>query len=152
MLGSGAYSTVFKVKRINDGEIYALKSKLKITKEVNLSGLREKERLNALNEVRILASISHPNIIAYKDSFIYENSLCIIMEYADGGDLANLIETKKKAQTLFLEKEIWEIFLQILTGLNALHELKTLHRDLKTANIFIHKGIVKLGDLNVSKV
>ena len=79
--------------------------------EVNLSGLWEKERLNALNEVWILASISHPNIIAYKDSFIYENSLCIIMEFADGGDLAHLIETKKKQQILFTEKEVWEIFI-----------------------------------------
>lgn len=51
MPGSGAYSTVFKVKRINDGEIYALKSKLALCLEVNLTGLREKERLNALNEV-----------------------------------------------------------------------------------------------------
>ena len=51
MSGSGAYSTVFKVKRINDGEIYALKSKLALCLEVNLTGLREKERLNALNEV-----------------------------------------------------------------------------------------------------
>jgi len=74
------------------------------------------------------------------------------MEFADGGDLANLIENKKKSQTLFAEKEIWEMFIQLLTGLNALHELKTLHWDLKTANIFIHKGMVKLGDLNVSKV
>ena len=74
------------------------------------------------------------------------------MEFADGGDLSNLIENKKKSQTLFAEKEIWEMFIQLLTGLNALHELKTLHRDLKTANIFIHKGMVKLGDLNVSKV
>lgn len=111
MSGSGAYSTVFKVKRINDGEIYALKSKLALCLEVNLTGLREKERLNALNEVWILASISHPNIIAYKDSFIYDNSLCIIMEFADGGDLSHLIENKKKSQTFFTEKEVWEIFI-----------------------------------------
>lgn len=78
---------------------------------MNLSGLREKERLNALNEVRILASISHPNIIAYWDSFIYDNSLCIIMEFADGGDLANHIEMKKTNKSMFHEKEIWEIFI-----------------------------------------
>lgn len=51
--------------------------------------LSEKEKENALNEVRILASLSHPNIVGYKDAFFEESSytLCIVMEYADGGDL-----------------------------------------------------------------
>jgi len=119
---------------------------------VNLSGLWEKERINALNEVRILASIAHPNIIAYKEAFIYENSLCIVMEYADGGDLSSLIEKLKKEGSYMKEADIWSYFVQILTGINALHELKTLHWDLKAANIFLHKGWIKLGDMNVSKV
>ena len=49
-----------------------------------------KEKDNALNEVRLLASIDSPNIISYKTAFFQEagNTLCILMEYADGGDLA----------------------------------------------------------------
>ena len=56
--------------------------------------LTEKEKSNALNEVRILASIDHPNVISYKEAFYEEKSstLCIVMEYADGGDLLNKIE------------------------------------------------------------
>jgi NIMA (never in mitosis gene a)-related kinase len=51
--------------------------------------LSAKEKENALNEVRILASINHPNVIAYKEAFIEEisSTLCIVMEYANGGDL-----------------------------------------------------------------
>jgi NIMA (never in mitosis gene a)-related kinase len=51
--------------------------------------LTEKEKENALNEVRILASINHPNVIGYKEAFIDEpsNCLCLVMEYADNGDL-----------------------------------------------------------------
>ena len=51
--------------------------------------LSEKEWENALNEVRILASIEHPNIIAYKEAFFEESTqtLCIVMEYANGGDI-----------------------------------------------------------------
>ena len=51
--------------------------------------LSEKEKVNALNEVRILASIEDPCVIAYKEAFFDEktNSLCLIMEYADNGDL-----------------------------------------------------------------
>lgn len=81
-LGDGAYSSVYKVKRIDDSESYALK-------KVKMLSLTEKEKENALNEVRILASIDHPNVIGFKDAFIDESTscLCLIMEYADNGDV-----------------------------------------------------------------
>lgn len=51
--------------------------------------LSNKEKENALNEIRILASVSGPHIISYKDAFYCDASseLCIVMEYADKGDL-----------------------------------------------------------------
>jgi NIMA (never in mitosis gene a)-related kinase len=53
-----------------------------------MHSLSNRERTNALNEVRILASIEHPNIVSYKEAFIYKDKyLCIIMEYANDGDL-----------------------------------------------------------------
>jgi len=81
-LGDGAYSSVFKVRRIQDGEIYALK-------QVKMLQLTEKEKENALNEVRILASVDHPNVVMFKAAFIDEpsSSLCLVMEYADSGDV-----------------------------------------------------------------
>jgi len=117
--------------------------------------LTEREKQNALNEVRILASINHPNIIGYKEAFFEEStsSLCIVMEFADGGDLLQMISNHKKAGTFFSEKDIWQYFVQITRGLKALHDLKICHRDIKCANVFLTKdGIIKLGDLNVSKV
>lgn len=51
------------------------------------------------------------------------------------------------------EKHIWQILIQVVKGLKSLHDLKILHRDMKSANIFVYKdGSAKLGDLNVSKV
>ena len=81
-LGDGAYSSVYKVKRLDDQDVYALK-------KVKLLSLTEKEKENALNEVRILASIDHPNVIGFKDTFIDESSssLCLVMEHADTGDV-----------------------------------------------------------------
>ena len=70
---------MYKVVRLQDNQEYALK-------KVKLMHLSEKEKENALNEVRILASIRHENIISYKEAFTDNNSLCIIMEYADDGD------------------------------------------------------------------
>lgn len=76
-IGKGTYSQVHLVQRISDNSQYALKL-------VKLDLLSQKEKENALNEVRILASIKHSNIIAYKEAFFDEhsNSLCIIMEFA----------------------------------------------------------------------
>ena len=75
--------------------------------------MSEKEKENALNEVRILASLEHPNIIAYKEAFFEESTqiLCIVMEYADGGDLQSRISALKKVGSFMGEDEIWSIFL-----------------------------------------
>jgi len=147
-IGEGSFSTVLKVKRKKDGIIYALK-------KVKFSKLNEKEKSNALNEIRILASINNKNIISYKEAFFDENdsSLDIVMEYADKGDLFQLITEHKKTKIHFNEDEIWNTLIQLLNGLKSLHALNILHRDLKSANVFLFKGgIVKIGDLNVSKV
>ena len=147
-LGEGSFSTVFSVKRLSDQSDYAMK-------KVKMGKLSEKEKQMALNEIRILASINHPNVIGYKEAFFEQNTdnLCIVMEKADGGDLYQLIEKHKKMKTPIKEKKIWHYFVQTVRGLKALHDLKIVHRDIKCANIFLTKnGVAKLGDLNVSKV
>ena len=54
---------------------------------------------------------------------------------------------------MYTEEEVWIVFIQIVRGLKALHDLKIMHRDLKSANVFLSKnGRAKLGDMNVSKV
>jgi NIMA (never in mitosis gene a)-related kinase len=81
-LGDGSYSSVYKVLRKEDNEIYALK-------KVKIQNLSDREKENALNEVRILASIKNNFVAGYKEAFFDEDSssLCIIMEYADSGDV-----------------------------------------------------------------
>lgn len=81
-LGCGSYGRVQLIKRKEDQKHYALKS-------VFLANAKQKEKDAALNEIRLLASISMPYVISYKSSFyLPENqTLCIIMEFADGGDL-----------------------------------------------------------------
>lgn len=75
------------------------------------------------------------------------------MEFADNGDLFQKICQHQSKGTYISEKEIWTIFIQMVLGLKALHEMKILHRDLKSANVFLYKNSsAKLGDLNVSKL
>ena len=77
-LGKGAFSTVYLVKRKIDQKEYALKS-------IVMEKLKEKEQQNSVNEIRILSSVSHPNIIGYKEAFWNKKNqtLNIVMEYCD---------------------------------------------------------------------
>ena len=120
-----------------------------------MKGLSKKEQEAALNEVRILASLDHPNIIQYKEAFIEKStkSLCIVMEFADSGDLHQVLNDAKRGKTTIPEADVWKYTIQILAGLKYLHEMKICHRDLKCANVFLTSdGTVKLGDMGVSKV
>ena len=147
-LGKGGFSKVYKVKRKADGQIYALK-------KVDLLNLSEKQRINSLNEIRVLASIKSKYVVNYKEAFIEgkDSSLCLVMEYADKGDLSKRIEEQKKRNKYFNERDIWRIFVQLVKGLKSLHDLNILHRDIKSSNIFLFSdGTAKLGDLNVCKI
>lgn len=103
---------------------------------VELKGTTMEEKKGVLNEVRILASLDHDNIIAYKQAFIDSktSSLCMVMEYASGGDLRQLIDTTKEQEGKIEEKDIWKYAVQIIKGLVYLHESKIAHRDLKVRN------------------
>ncbi len=82
LIGEGTFSKVFKILRKSDNQIYALK-------KIQISALKLKERENALNEVRLLASLKSAHIIGYKESFFDQESccLCLILEFMGGGNL-----------------------------------------------------------------
>ena len=149
ILGRGAFSTVYLVKRKKDNKQYALKS-------IKMERLTKIEQENNVNEIRILSSIYHPNIVAYKESFWNDNNktLNIIMEYCDGGDLETKINNMKRNKIKFSEYLIWNYIIQILLGLKALHDKGVIHRDLKSSNILLSKSNnrCKIGDLNTGKV
>lgn len=154
-LGSGSFGKVIKVRKgKSDKEVYAMK-------QIKMNQLNAKEKDNALNEVRLLASIDSPNIISYKSAFFEQlgSTLCILMEFADGGDLAviivltqGLIKKKIEKHQKISENFVWQVAYDILKGLRMLHANHIIHRDIKPANVFFVGGVAKIGDLNVSKV
>lgn len=113
-LGEGTYSNVFKAQKKNSSEIIAIK-------QIDICNFEQKEQNNILTEVRILSAIKHPNIIEYRESFVeFEtNTLCIITEFADYGDLYDCIYRFKELQKPIAERDIWIIIFQILRGLKA---------------------------------
>ena len=138
-LGEGAFGSVCIVTNKTDKKLYAMKS-------VKMSKLDLKEKQNALNEIRYLYSLNHKNIIGYKDAFYDDSSktLNIIMELADDGDIAGKIKQIKNKKLKFDENTIWKILIQLIQGLKYLHDNNIIHRDLKSANIFLMKnGLIK---------
>jgi len=117
-LGEGSFGEVVKVRRHSDNKEYALKKVPTSTIQMKINRQKEKDIENALNEVRILASIDDPHVIRYKEAFYDQTaqSICIVMEFANGGDLqvlANLtqskIDTHYKRSSYFTEEEVWKV-------------------------------------------
>jgi NIMA (never in mitosis gene a)-related kinase 1/4/5 len=144
-LGRGSFGGVFKCVRKADNLTYAMK-------QIQLSDLDESGQRDAVRECHTMASIDSPFVIRYYDSFLTEDgTLCIVMEYADRGDLQRMV--RKQAGSPLPEERIWSIIIQIMIGLCHLHDQRILHRDLKTANVLLQSGDkVKIGDLGVARV
>ncbi len=101
--------------------------------------------------MRLLQKLRHPNIIAYKDSFLdREQFLNIVMTYCEGGDIYTRGKNAKGKN--FKEDEIMNWFVQIALALHYLHQRRILHRDLKTQNIFLKSGMIRIGDFGIAKV
>jgi NIMA (never in mitosis gene a)-related kinase len=96
-IGKGSFSRVFRVRREKDNKHYALK-------RIEIGKMKEKEKQNALNELRILASLNDPYIIKYRDCFLQNEVLAIITDLAEGGDLASLIRFYKQNGQRFPEE------------------------------------------------
>eukprot|EP01024_Parvocaulis_polyphysoides_P022306 TRINITY_DN20679_c0_g1_i1.p1 TRINITY_DN20679_c0_g1~~TRINITY_DN20679_c0_g1_i1.p1 ORF type:complete len:202 (-),score=30.83 TRINITY_DN20679_c0_g1_i1:21-626(-) len=145
-LGKGSYGSVYRVKRLDDNKTYAVK-------ETDCTKMNQLEKADAVNEIRLLASIKHPNVIRYHEAFVDGQWLCIVMECATSGDLSRFVKKGAELKKQFPEDIIWKFFLQIVQGVNILHNNKILHRDIKPMNIFVgDNDVVKIGDLGIAKI
>jgi NIMA (never in mitosis gene a)-related kinase len=85
-LGQGAFGKAFLVECQSD-------KSFSVIKQVDIGGMSEKERQDTLKEAKILEVLNHPNIIRFKEVYkTKKGKLCIVMDYADGGDLTKMLQ------------------------------------------------------------
>ena len=96
----------------------------------------------------VIAKLEHPNIVRFLDSGSDEGTFFFVMEYCDGGSLADV--ARKNGGTLsWPTLRPWA--LQALEGLAAAHKESFVHRDIKPHNILIHQGQAKVSDFGLAK-
>lgn len=137
-IGRGSFSQVRVAYNIITQERLCVKivSKLNIASSI--------DRIQCEREVKILAAVSHPNIIKFIDFHEDENYFYIFQEISDGATLLKFISL---AENPLSENLARQIFRQIATALYYLHSMGIYHRDIKLENILINKDMtIKLID------
>ncbi len=141
ILGLGGMGKVYKVRNVISDRVEAMK--------VLLPDLNSHQSLadRFLREIRLLASLNHPNIAALRTALTYENQLVMIMEFVEGETLANRI-----ARAPISTAEAVNYSEQILSALGYAHKHNIIHRDIKPANMMLTpQGVVKLMDFGIAR-
>lgn len=93
-----AYSMLRTVGRGATGVVHLCRRKsdnaLVIIKLIPIEEMTTEERQAALNEVKVIDQLDHPNIVAYYDSFFENKALHIVMEYAEGGTIFEYLQSR----------------------------------------------------------
>lgn len=134
-LGSGKFSTVFRMRFKLDGQLYAVKEMpVKTARNANID-LRA-----VMLEVHAMSVLTHHNVIRYFNCFYSRNHKVfnVVMEYADGGTLAGQVECTPGPTIGTLTRWLGES----LSALDYIHSQSMLHRDIKPENILLKKRAV----------
>lgn len=95
-----------------------------------------------INEILVMRSSRHPNIVNYIDSFLHKNDLWVVMEYMEGGSLTDVVTAN-----LMTEGQIAAVSRETCQGLEHLHRHGVIHRDIKSDNVLLSlTGDIKLSE------
>jgi len=144
-LGKGHFATVYLCVERATGYKFAVK------KFERRSGEAQRSQTEGLQqEIAVLMSVSHPNVLCLKDTFDEPDGVYLVLELAAEGELFNWIVAKQKLS----EDETRKVFIQLFQGTKYLHERSIVHRDIKPENILLtdkHLS-VKLADFGLAKI
>ena len=137
-VGEGTYGVVYRARDSVNGQIVALK---RVRMEKEKDGLP----ISSLREINLLLNLSHVNIVKLKEIAVGRKleNVFLVMEYCHQ-DLASLLDNMTSP---FTEAQVKCLMIQLLKGVEHLHERYIIHRDLKVSNLLLtDKGILKIGN------
>ncbi|CAA0814340.1 mitogen-activated protein kinase kinase kinase 5 [Striga hermonthica] len=145
LIGRGTYGSVYVASNRETGALCAMKEVEILPDDSNSA-----ERMRQLEqEIKVLSRLKHPNIVQYFGSEIVEDKFYIYLEYVHPGSINKFIQDHCGAIT---ESIVRHFTRHILCGLAYLHSTKTIHRDIKGANLLVDAyGVVKLADFGMAK-
>jgi len=141
VLGTGGMGKVYKVRNVLSDRIEAMK--------VLLPNLADQKELadRFLREIKVLASLNHPNIAVLRTALTIDNQLVMIMEYVEGTTLAAHLE-----QETISWGDALNYMDQVLDALSYAHKQNVIHRDIKPANMMLMpSGAIKLMDFGIAR-
>jgi hypothetical protein len=141
ILGLGGMGKVYKVRNVISDRVEAMK--------VLLPDLTAHQSLadRFLREIRLLASLNHPNIAGLRTALTFENQLVMIMEFVEGETLSNRI-----MRAPISTADAVNYSDQVLSALSYAHAHNIIHRDIKPANMMLTpQGVVKLMDFGIAR-
>lgn len=142
-IGHGSFGAVYYARCLVTKEIVAIK-------KMSYLGKQSAEKWqDILKEIRFLRQLNHPNTVEYKGCYLRDNTAWLVMEYCLGS-ASDIIEVHKRP---LKEEEIAAICEGVLRGLQYLHSLGRIHRDVKAGNILLtENGTVKLADFGSASI
>jgi eukaryotic-like serine/threonine-protein kinase len=141
VLGAGGMGKVYRVRNVISDRIEAMK--ILLPDLTSNQGLADR----FLREIRLLATLNHPNIAALRTALTFQNQLVMIMEFVEGETLSNRI-----ARAPISTSEAVTYSDQVLSALSYAHKQNIIHRDIKPANMMLtSQGVVKLMDFGIAR-
>ncbi|KAI5724262.1 hypothetical protein M8J77_000497 [Diaphorina citri] len=142
-IGHGSFGAVYYARCLVSREIVAIKKMSYLGKQC------AEKWADILKEIRFLRQLKHPNTIEYRGCYLRDHTAWLVMEYCLGS-ASDIIEVHKRP---LKEEEIAAICSGVLRGLNYLHSLGRIHRDVKAGNILLTEtGTVKLADFGSASI
>ncbi len=140
-LGSGGMGRVWRVRNVITDRIEAMK--------VLLPDLAGRQELAARfqREIKLMASLNHPNIASLRTAFTADNQLYMVMEYVEGKTMAEKLE-----RGAIPVPDALNYIGQVLSAVSYAHQQKVIHRDIKPANMMLTpQGVIKLMDFGIAR-
>ena len=141
IIGRGGFSQVWLV-HVKDA----------LTGETRKAAAKKVRNIEA-KEAQVMKGLNHPNVVTFYGMLIDQPDTYIIMELAEQGDLRHYLDAwRVKEQRRLPMRIVWKWIFEAACGIHYLHGIHHTHRDIKSLNYLIMKGLtIKLGDLGLAK-